>query len=440
MRPIRVMLACAALTLALDAPALAQTTPSPRATGRLSIFTNTAQSAATGQSGSTLNEMTTAFSYRLPELDTDGFDYGADIRVSTYSAASNPTRTSIYEAFVGARLDDGAVRIRLGNLWLNDLGSLGTVAGGMAEYRTRKPRPDAGRFRIGGFWGLEPDVLDAGYASNVRKFGGYATYEGNGARRDALGLVVVKNASLTERTVLTTTNFVPAGRKFFLYQAAEYDLTRPAGQGQSGLTYFFSTVRVLPTDRLDIQGNYNHGHSIDARGLSEDLLNGRPITAQAAAGLVYESLGGRVTVEVVRRVRVYAGYARDKNNRDSGATGRTTLGGYAANIRGSGLDLSVTESIYTRPTGGYQSTYFSLGRQFGRRLYVEGDYSTSLSVVRFSRSDGVVIETRPHTARYSGTGTINLSRLFSLIVTGERTLEDQFNETRIFTGLTYRIQ
>jgi len=66
-----------------------------------------------------------------------------------------------------------------------------------------------------------------------------------------LGFVTLKNASLTERSVLTTTNFVPVGQKFFLYQALEYDMKAPAGQGNPGLTYFFTNARVSPTTLID---------------------------------------------------------------------------------------------------------------------------------------------------------------------------------------------
>jgi len=71
---------------------------------------------------------------------------------------------------------------------------------------------------------------------------------------------------------------------------------------------------------------------------------------------------------------------------------------------------------------------------------VSGDYTTSLSVIRFSRSDGITIESRPHTTRYSGTATINVARSVSLLATVERTNEDQVHEFRVLSGLTYRIR
>lgn len=103
------------------------------------------------------------------------------------------------------------------------------------------------------------------------------------------------------------------------------------GQGRQGLTYFFSNARVSPTSRVDVQGTFNRGRSVDTRGLAQDLMSGRQLTQTQINGLLYQSIGGRVTVEVLPRIRVYGGYSRDKTNRDDAGAGvgRTTIGGYA---------------------------------------------------------------------------------------------------------------
>ena len=308
------------------------------------------------------------------------------------------------------------------------------------EYRQPRSDPEQGRIRVGAFGGVEPNVLAAGYASGVRKLGAFVSYDGAGAQRDSVGYVVIRNGALTERSVLTTTNFLSMRRKLYVYQAAEINLTAPAGIGTSGLAYFFGNVRATPNDRLELQGTYNRGRSVDARGLGEDVINGRPIPQSAIDGLLFESAGGRVTVEVATRVRVYAGVSRDKNNRDTDATRRFLVGGYAANVARTGLDITASDSLMNRATGSYHSFYLSVGRQAGRSAYVSGDYSTSLSVIRFSQSNGLVIETRPHTSRISGTVTVNLNRAWSLMGMLEHTSETGFGETRALTGLTYRIK
>ena len=61
---------------------------------------------------------------------------------------------------------------------------------------------------------------------------------------------------------------------------------------------------------------------------------------------------------------------------------------------GTGFDVSGSDSRIERTTGPYHSKYVSVGRGLGRAVYLSVDYSTSLSVVHFLRSDGVIIETK----------------------------------------------
>jgi hypothetical protein len=407
---------------------------------RISFFTNSSITELSDGTHTRLTELSTAFTYRLPDDDEARSDYGADIRFAGYAPNSRPERYSIYEAFVGGRFADGRIRARAGHMWLPDLGSLGSIAGAHVEYAQPRTLPEDPRYRIGVFGGMEPEILNTGYAPNVRKFGGYFSYDGAGARRDTVGYVMVRNASLVERSVLTTTNFLPIHDKVFIYQAAEFDVQPPAGQADRGLTYMFVTGRVLATERVELQGTYNKGRSIDVRSLSEDILAGRALSQQAVSGLLYESIGGRATVEVIPRVRVYAGYSRDRNNQDSAPLGRTLVGGYAGNVAGTGVDLAASDSLMDRPDGSYHSQYISVGRMIGRKLYMSADYTTSLSVIQFSRSDGITVETRPHTTRLSGTVTCYLGRTVSLLTTVERSKFDALGDLRVLSGITYRIR
>lgn len=412
----------------------------PRPWSRISFFTNSSRIDSDGRPTTVLTELSTAFSYQLPDLDESGAEYGADVRYSAYTSQSRPERASIYEAFVGARLGDGRVKLRAGHVWLTELGSLGALAGAVFEARQERLLPEDGRFRFGAFGGMEPQVLHAGYAPDVKKLGGYVAYDGSGARRHSAGYVMVRNGPLVERSAVTTSNYLPLGPKVSVYQAAEVDVQPPAGTARAGLAYFFSNARVTATDRVELQGTYNRGRSVDVRGLSDDILNGRPVLQTSIDGLLYESTGGRVTVEIVPMVRVYAGYSRDRTNHDAEPTNRTLVGGYASNVARSGFDLSASDSLMARPGGSFHSRYLSVGRQIRRRVYLSGDYSTSLSVVRFSRSDGIIVETRPHTNRISGTATAYLTRMISLIGSVEGTREDAARELRVMTGLTYRIR
>jgi hypothetical protein len=106
----------------------------------------------------------------------------------------------------------------------------------------------------------------------------------------------------------------------------------------------------------------------------------------------------------------------------------------------SGFDVSASDSRVDGPTGAYHSRYVSVGRNVGRALYVSGDYSTSLSVVQFVRSDGIVIETRPWTRRFSGSTNATLGRSVSLLFTIDYTQDEAQDEVRVLSGLSYRFR
>jgi hypothetical protein len=428
----------AAVVLAAAAPVRGQ--GSARPTGRVSVHVTTARRVFDDGARTHDAELATAVTLESAPGDRSAPEFGVDLRHTAFTASGRADRLSVYNAFAGVRIGtDVQVRVRGGHLWLPDLGSTGALAGGLIEIGQGASQPT--RFRVGAFSGLEPELYDTGYAPHVRKFGGYAAFERGYRQRHVIGYTLIRQGSLTERSVVTTTNFLPVGEKLFAYQAAEFDVTGAAsGAGRSGLSYFLANVRVSPSSRVDLNGSYNRGRSLDARRLTEDVINGRPLTPEAVDGLRYESAGGRVTVEVVPRVRIYAGYSRDRTNREDAATGRTTFGGHAGNVFGTGFDISGSDSRVHRPGGAYHSRYVSVGRAVGRSLYLSADYSTSLSLIRFLRSDGLLIETRPSSRRYSGTGSAVLTRHISLLFSADYSVDDTLRDFRFLSGLSYRIR
>lgn len=432
-------LGCLAVILSwCSAAPVAAQVAAPHPAGRLSFFVNAAQlHADTGNFSS--GELVTTVTYGLPERTANGVEYGLDMRYAQPTMAGRDARVSVYDSYVGGRFKDGTMRVRAGQMWLTDLGALGAVAGGLFEYQ-RKTVSTLGRLRVGGFGGIEPDMYQVGYSTSVRKYGGYAVIEGGAGRRHVAGYIRIENGGLAERSVVSVTNFVPIQSKVFVYQVLEYDLTGPGGQGTGGLSYLFLNARAAVSTRVEVQGLFNRGRSVDARTITDDLLNGRIVTPVALDGLLYQSAGGRVTVTVVRSVRAYVGYTHDRNNHDSDPTERLTLGASAQNIGHSGVDLTVSDSQIQRPTGRYQSLYVSAGRQIGRSVYLSGDYSSAVSIVRFTRMDGLTIESRPATRQFGGSATINLTRSASLFANLTRTTDDSTSEMRILAGLTYRLR
>jgi hypothetical protein len=383
-------------------------------------------------------EVSTSAVLETSDVEGSGVELGLDLRHSRWLTDGRADRLSLYNGFVGTRIGGTTgVRVRGGHMWLPDLGTMGALAGGLVEVERR--HTGGTKLRVGGFAGLEPNFFDMGYAPGVRKYGGFAAFESGYLRRHVAGLTIVRQASMTERAVLAFTNFVPAGRTAYIYQAAEFEVRGPAqGAVSPGLSYFLTNVRVTAAPRVELLGSYNRGRSLDARRLTADLLNNRALTAHDLEGLRYEGGSGRITIEPVRGVYAYASYARDRTNRDDASTGRVTLGAHAGNIVGSGFDASFSSGRTERPSGPYHSRYVSIGRSIGRSAYVSADYSTSLSVLRFQRSDGLLIETRPWMRRLSASGSVTMSRHISLLCTVDRTVDDALREIRVLAGLSYR--
>jgi len=429
--------ASAALATALCCGAAAEAQTQTPAWGRFALFLQGSRQVQDTGLSTNMSDVIGNLTIRSASNDDGGFEYAIDARGANYTGAFEQREVSVYDAYVGYRAAGGGFGLRLGQMWLNDLGSLGSVAGALVEYRAHE-QSAAGRFRLGLFAGAEPDTFQAGLVNGVRKTGGYVALDGDLGRRHVLGFVTIKNQGLTEREVATTLNFVPVGRRFFLYQAAEYDLKGPGGTANKGLNYMFVNLRWAPTDVFDFQGTYHHGLSVDARTITNDELQGKPVDPRLVTGFLFESAGGRLTVNLLRRLRVWAGYYNDRNNVDSSATGRVSAGLWAGNILGSGLDLMVSDNRWNRTGSRFDSWYTSLGASLSRAVYLSVDYTTSLSILSFTSTGGVVVESRPETKRYSFSSTINVSRALSLLLTAERFLEDTGHEDRAMAGFVLR--
>ena len=390
--------------------------------GRFSLFTYFSQREPVLGEQYDFSEVVATFSlFSDPRRETR-FEFGLDTRVATYpSSDSRDERVSVYEAWAGYRGSGGRWRLRVGQMWLRELGGLGSVGGLFGEYRLQTVS-SFGQWRFGLFAGLEPKIREAGYVEGVEKGGVYAAVDGGHGRRHVLGWVLARNEGLSERSVVVFSNFIPVGRKFFLYQALEYDLEGPAGLGEDELTYFFANLRYSPVRLIDLQATYHRGRSIDTRAIADDVLDGRPVNPQRLDGLLFESGRFRVTANPWRSLRVWLGYGRDKNNREDEWTERVNYGLSFNNIGGVGFDFTATNNNIDRFDTSYNTTYVSLGKTLGPKLYLSLDYTSALSVFHYD----------------DGNGGSNLSRTFSLLLVGEWMDHDDFEEIRALTGLTIR--
>jgi hypothetical protein len=427
-----VALACVAST----PRASAQTRP---AWGRVSIFGDGSSTTQDGGLQSSFSELIANVTFESATGEDVKYEYRADIRLAGYPGSADRTRrASIYDAYAGVRLAGGAIGLRAGEMWLNDLGGLGSIGGAMVEVRQRA-RTGGGRWRAALFGGLEPLVQNVGFESHVLKVGGLLAYDGEGMRRHVVGFVHIRDNGVTERSVFVFTNFLPIDKRLFVYQSAEYDVGGPGISGAGSLTYFFANGRYAPNDRVEFQGTYHRGRSIDSRSIVRDQLDGRPIDPKALDGLRFESVTGRVTVSLGRGLRVFGGYGQDRNNRDDAVSGRITYGLFASNVLRTGLDVNASDSRIDRgASGSYDSWYVSVGRSLGGRVYVTGDYSSSLSVFHFTSASGFLIDTRPRTRRFSASSVINIPHGTSLLFTAERVIDSTAAQTRFLSGLTFR--
>lgn len=434
----------ASLTLVLSLqPGIALAQQAMPAWGRISVYVTTGglrdlRPEAAGEAETSFREVITSVGWRSAEAVDGGTEFAFEGRGATYPGSPRANRMSVYDGYVGYRASGGRIGVRGGQMWINDLGGLGSVAGLLVETRHRREE-GSGLLRVGVFGGLEPAPLDLEYTPGVRKAGGYVAYESGTARRHVVGYVNVRNSGLTERSVVTTTNYFTARKKLYVYQAAEYDLVGVSGQGSRRLSYWLTNARVSAGPRVELQGNYHRGRSIDTRALALDVLHGAPISAQRLEGLLFESVGGRAWVTVAPRVRVTAGYSRDKTNSRDEHSDRTNVGAHAWNLAGSGVDVNVTRSAISGTARTYSAWDISVGRPLGSRLYLTGDYSTNLSSVRLADDlGGFTIEHRPRTRRYSLSGLVNLTRHYSLLATVDRTDDGDLREHRELVGLTVR--
>jgi hypothetical protein len=426
------------VALALLLPASLAHGQAIQSRGTFSLFAGWAEQEDRSGQTSDLGELIASLSFYSEVDQNSRFEFGLDARVATWDASDRDERVSLYDAWVGVRGLDGRWTLRLGQMWLRDLGGIGSVGGLFGEYRFLK-QSSIGRFRLGLFGGGEPEIMDAGYADGVTKMGGYVAVDGAHGRRHVLGYVRIDNDDLTERSVVVFSNFIPVGRKFFLYQVLEYDLAASDALQDDELSYFFANLRYSPIKKVDFQLSYHRGVSIDARSIADDILDGRPVSPERLQGLLFESSRFRVTVFPNRHLRVWGSYGRDRDNQgDEEWYGRYGLGISFIDLFNVGLDLTASNTKVDRADESYDNTYISLGKSFGRRVYISLDYISSLSVFRYDDEEGVSVELRPESDRYSLSTNINLNRSFSLFVIGELFDGDDYEERRVLTGLTLR--
>jgi hypothetical protein len=231
---------------------------------------------------------------------------------------------------------------------------------------------------------------------------------------------------------------VPVGRTFTLYQALQYDTEGPAGVGDPELTYLFFNLRYRFSKAVDLQGTYHRGRSIDGRTITEDIVNGRPVSPEALRGLFFESARLRLMIRPARRLSLWLGYGNDRRERDDPTAKRLNIGLSARMVFGTPLDFTLSSTSTDRGGDSYDSHRASLGYSFGRKVYVSIEYRDTIAVYHVDQGDGGTVEIRPDSDFLSISSNINLSRTFSLLLEAGILDHSDFEETRLMTGLIVR--
>jgi len=437
-RRVRPVLAAVLLGLAAVAASVreasAQAIP---ASGRFSLYTGWSERETADGDTSDLTEVIASLALEPPSDFDSLFEYALDLRFATYPSSDRDQTVSIYEAYVGVHSRDQRWSARLGQLWVRELGGLGSVGGFQGEYRLADATP-LGSWRFGLFAGLEPEFYEGGFAEDVRKGGVYAALDGARGRRHVLGWVTIQNSDLTERSVVVFNNYLPVARTFNMYQGLEYDTQGPGDLGDSDLSYFFINLRYSPIKILDLQGTYHRGRSVDTRSITRDQLDGRPVSPEALEGLLFESGRLRVTVRATRFLSLWASFGQDRNDWDDEANDRFQLGFSARQLFDTGFDITVSSSQYDDGDDSYDSLYASIGTSVGQRVYLSLDYNQSFAVYHYEDGTGGTIEVRPDSNRYALSCNLNLNRTLSFLLVAETATSDDFDEKRVLAGLVVR--
>ena len=433
-RPLQLAIGAAIVFLLSAGQLASQALPTQ---GRFALFTSWSQRDWGNGPNGDFTEVIAMLSVHSDEGGSSLFDFAVDARLATYPSVERDESVSLYEAWVGVHSTNRSWNLRLGQMWLHELGGLGSVGGFFGEYR--QPTPSSwGRWRFGLFAGLELAPYELEYLSDIEKGGVYAALDGAHGRQHVLGYVRIRNQGLTERSVVVFNNFIPVGRAFTLYEALQYDTEGPAGIGDPELTYLFLNLRYRFSKAIDLQGTYHRGRSIDGRTITEEVLGGRPVSPEVLRGFFFESGRVRLAVRPARRISLWIGYGNDRSERDDPTAKRLNIGFSARRIFGTPMDFSLSSTATDRGDDSYDSHWASLGYSFGSKVYVSVEYRDTIAVYRVDQGNGDTVEIRPDSDFLSISSNINLNRTFSLLLEAGILDHRDFEENRVMTGLIIR--
>ncbi len=346
----------------------------------------------------------TAFDFETPDFEGAGTEYRLNLRQSMRSSRTPPL--VVNDGYVGYRFGaQGQVRVRAGHMWLPDsarrAGSradssrppAAPVGRGVRRARRSVRRPRGPRLHHG---------LCAERPESRRLCGARTGIPAAAHRR----LHAHPAGAFVERSVVTVTNFVPMG---FAGLHLPGGGVRPHRSRQRrGTSRAGVPARQRARDCRTAGRSAGHGPAgpIDRRAHVDRRTAQRTRRDAGAPRRPAVRVGGRTRDRRSRAKHPHLRWLHPRPGQPKRSAHRPPAHRWTRGKRGWFRPGRVRlEFAHRLPAGDYHSSYVSIGHSLGRRGYLSVDYATSLSVVRFIRSDGVVIDTRPRTRRVSGNGS-----------------------------------
>lgn len=289
----------------------------------------------------------------------------------------------------------------LGQMNLYDTAGIGQLTGGAVGFKLNK------YLSVGGYGGIEPDIYNAKWDFNYRKFGVFTRYIGPGARQFSLSYNRVHFDGKSERQFIYAGGLLPLAKLLVLYGSMEYELA-PETKSEDRLSRLFFNTRVNLGRYADITANYSSGRGLDYhRFLQEQSQDPTIVNNEIERYYYNETYGVRLSIKPFKNLRVYAS-RRESEQKDRAIRNHTTgFGLSAANILKTGVSLYGNYNMNRGDASESDSYYISASRSFGK-------LSWSLSYANYYNGLRFIGEGTPEIVHLPDQTTISTDLFFIL--------------------------
>ena len=206
---------------------------------------------------------------RLAGTNLGGGPMGLEVDIRSYRSyrVSGPlseelASNRVYRANASWTGRDVPMRVIVGRMYSPTLSTVSLFDGVLAEYSSP-------RWSFGGLAGTQPDPVDYGFSSDIRQYGGYATFRGVPGRRERWGVTMGLVGSYQEgeinREFLYLQGYYDTPR-FSAYLAQELDFNRGWKREEESssvsATSVFGNVRYRVTQEFTLSGGIDSRRNV----------------------------------------------------------------------------------------------------------------------------------------------------------------------------------